>query len=159
LFDYQQHVHHYCNRGTSGIEGSTSTALGFASQTEELTFVVTGDVSFFYDSNAFFHLHTPKNLKVIVVNNSGGGIFRFIPGPGSTQHLESVFESKHKASVKGIAEAHGIDYESIENANELIEILPQFMSRDKQSEILEIRTPDVESADTLKEYFKVLTNG
>jgi len=159
LFDYEYPVYHYCNRGTSGIEGSTSTALGFALESNEPTLLVTGDISFFYDSNAFFNNHVPQNLKVIVVNNNGGGIFRFIPGPDSTQHLETVFESKHTSEISGIAKAHNIPHRKVKTANELNNILPQFLNAFKGAEILEICTPDEESAETLKQYFKALKNG
>jgi 2-succinyl-5-enolpyruvyl-6-hydroxy-3-cyclohexene-1-carboxylate synthase len=159
LFDFPKTIKHYCNRGTSGIEGSTSTALGFALESKEPTLAVTGDISFFYDSNAFFHEYVPTNLKVIVVNNSGGGIFRFIPGPGTTDHLEDVFESKHHANVEGIAKAHNIGYSRIENKAQLLDKLPRFMTSFEAAEILEICTPDKESAELLKHYFKALTHG
>ncbi len=159
LFDFSKHLEHFCNRGTSGIEGSTSTALGFALESKKPTLVITGDVSFFYDTNAFFGNNVPSNLKVIVVNNSGGGIFRFIPGPDTTNHLEDVFESKHNANVEGIAKAHNIKYVSAKNKREVSKLLPEFLSSFTEASILEIETPDEASAELLRHYFKALRNG
>ena len=159
LFDYSEHIEHFCNRGTSCIEGSTSTALGFALESKKPTLVITGDISFFYDTNAFFGNNLPNNLKVIVVNNSGGGIFRFIPGPGTTEHLEDVFESKHHANVEGIAKAHNVKYVSAKNKQEVSELLPEFLSTYTEAAILEIKTPDEASAELLRHYFKALRNG
>ena len=123
------------------------------------TLAITGDVSFFYDTNAFFNNNLPNNLKVIVVNNSGGGIFRFIPGPDTTEHLEDVFESKHHANVEGVAKAHNVKYIGAKNKQELLELLPEFLSDYSEAAILEINTPDKTSAELLRHYFKALKNG
>ncbi|MFN2428955.1 MAG: 2-succinyl-5-enolpyruvyl-6-hydroxy-3-cyclohexene-1-carboxylic-acid synthase, partial [Cryomorphaceae bacterium] len=81
LFGHQKTLNYFGNRGTSGIDGCTSTAAGFAIKTpKEQNVLVTGDTAFLYDSNAFWNRKFPENLKVIVINNSGGGIFRIIPG-------------------------------------------------------------------------------
>ena len=69
----------FCNRGTSGIDGSTSTAIGASVVQSTPTLLITGDLSFFYNSNALWCNYIPKNLKIIVVNNAGGGIFRILP--------------------------------------------------------------------------------
>ena len=69
----------FCNRGTSGIDGSTSTALGAAYATQKPTTLVTGDLSFFYDSNALWNNYIQKDVRIIIINNSGGWIFKIIP--------------------------------------------------------------------------------
>jgi 2-succinyl-5-enolpyruvyl-6-hydroxy-3-cyclohexene-1-carboxylate synthase len=75
LFDLPASIDVFCNRGTSGIDGSTSTAIGAAVANKKDTVLITGDVSFFYDSNALWNNYIPKNFKIIVINNGGGGIF------------------------------------------------------------------------------------
>ena len=70
----------YCNRGTSGIDGSTSTAIGAAVANAKPTVFITGDIGFLYDSNALWNNYIPKNFKIILINNGGGGIFRILPG-------------------------------------------------------------------------------
>ncbi|MFN2262537.1 MAG: thiamine pyrophosphate-dependent enzyme, partial [Psychroflexus sp.] len=85
----------FANRGTSGIDGSTSTAIGYAVASGEPTTLVTGDLSFFYDSNALWNNYIPKNFKIILLNNSGGGIFRILPGNKTAEYFENYFETTH----------------------------------------------------------------
>src|SRR3712207_3297645 len=68
------------NRGTNGIEGSLSTAIGYAACSDKLNFVVIGDLSFFYDMNALWNGHIGANLRILLLNNGGGGIFHTLPG-------------------------------------------------------------------------------
>src|SRR5690554_8127124 len=72
LFDPIKSVSYFCNRGTSGIDGSTSTAIGNAIVGEnKLHTFITGDISFFYDSNAFWNHHVPSNFRVFLINKIG----------------------------------------------------------------------------------------
>ena len=100
LFDIKKEVNVFCNRGTSGIDGSTSSAIGAASVVKENTVFLTGDISFFYDSNAFWNNHVPSNLKVLLINNGGGNIFKVIRGPENTKQLESLFVTKQNAKAE-----------------------------------------------------------
>lgn len=152
LFDWHPSIQFFSNRGTSGIDGSTSTALGYALKSNQLTFIITGDVSFFYDSNAFWNNHIPKNLKVVLINNQGGNIFRFISGPTGTTALEKHFEAHHKTQAKGLANSHGISYQLVQSKTELIKALPSFVL-EGSIQLLEIATPRTENSDWLKKYF------
>src|SRR6185312_11839904 len=76
--DSKNGIHYYCNRGVSGIDGITSTALGSAYATDKMTTLVTGDLAFFYDSNALWNKYLCDNFRMIIINNRGGGIFRLI---------------------------------------------------------------------------------
>ncbi len=100
----------YGNRGTSGIDGTISTAAGAAFASKKLTTAITGDLSFFYDSNALMNQHLPKNLRIIIINNGGGNIFKIIDGPSQTEELEQFFETKHNWSAEHIAKAFGVDF-------------------------------------------------
>src|SRR5690606_8486249 len=73
----------FSNRGTSGIDGCTSTAVGHALTSDKPTLLLTGDMAFFYDRNAFWHNYPIPNLRVVVLNNHGGTIFNMIDGPAS----------------------------------------------------------------------------
>ena len=149
---------HYSNRGTSGIDGAVSTAAGAAWATGDLTTLITGDLGFLYDSNALLNDHLSEKLRIIVINNSGGGIFRFIPGPDTTPHLERFFETRHKWRAEYIAQAAGIEYMYACNLKETTEGL-KALFRDplNRPAILEIKTPAVKNARILKSYFKYLT--
>ena len=159
LFEFLPAVKHFCNRGTSGIDGSTSTALGHALASCEKTLMVTGDISFLYDSNALFNNHYPSNLRIVVINNSGGGIFRFIPGPDTTNHLEEVFESRHPFHARGISENFGLNYQAAQNPEECVEGLKELIDINSKLQILEIFTHAETNALQLKNYFKFLRNG
>jgi len=100
LFDISKTLNVFCNRGTSGIDGSTSTAIGAASVTDKQTTFITGDLSFFYDSNALWSNYIPDNFRIIVVNNGGGGIFRILPGNKNTKNFDTYFETKHSLTAK-----------------------------------------------------------
>lgn len=68
----------HCNRGVSGIDGSTSTALGASLTSDDITLLITGDMSFSYDLSGLNSQYNSKRLKIIVMSNGGGGIFKFI---------------------------------------------------------------------------------
>lgn len=144
-----------CNRGTSGIDGSTSTAIGIATASQQQTLFVTGDLSFFYDSNALWNNYIPNSFRIIVVNNGGGGIFRFIPGP-STSHLLNFFETPHNLKAKQLCEMHQIQYTTAKDTNELEDHLKDFFRESKQPKLLEIFTPKIKNALILKQYFNSL---
>lgn len=157
LFDNPSSSSYFCNRGTSGIDGSTSTAVGCATVSKELTILVTGDISFFYDSNALWNKNLPKNLRIVLINNGGGNIFRFIPGPNETDVVEEYFETKHHLKTYGLAETFGLDYWLLENENEIDEILDIFYNQDTgRAKILEIDTMRIKNATILKDYFSYL---
>ena len=105
LFDINEKLKVFCNRGTSGIDGSTSTAIGAATTSEKPTILITGDISFFYDSNALWNKYIPKNFKIILINNSGGGIFRILPGHKENNVFNEFFETSHnlKANLLAVA--------------------------------------------------------
>ncbi|MFV0290637.1 MAG: 2-succinyl-5-enolpyruvyl-6-hydroxy-3-cyclohexene-1-carboxylic-acid synthase [Mangrovibacterium sp.] len=133
----------FCNRGTSGIDGSLSTAVGFASTSAELNTIVLGDLSFFYDSNALWNNDFPSNLRIIIVNNSGGRIFSMIPGPSKSVAYEKHFLTKHSFRAKGIAESFRIKYISAENEEEVRQGLTYIFSRDcRKACILEVMIED-----------------
>lgn len=160
LFDTNklQGVSIFCNRGTSGIDGTISTAAGAAYANQQLTTVISGDLSFFYDSNALWNKHLPANLRIIVINNGGGNIFRIIPGPGSLgqEIMETYFETQHQASVQHMAAAFNIPYYLCTNLEELEETLPTFFNTDTDTAVvMEVRTPNDISARILKEHMNI----
>ncbi|MFV0554034.1 MAG: 2-succinyl-5-enolpyruvyl-6-hydroxy-3-cyclohexene-1-carboxylic-acid synthase [Mangrovibacterium sp.] len=131
----------FCNRGTSGIDGSLSTAVGFASTSADLNTIVLGDLSFFYDSNALWNNDFPSNLRIIIINNGGGAIFGMIPGPSKTTAFRKHFLAEHSFRAKGIAETFGINYLSAENEAEVRKGLDYIYSREcRRACVLEVVT-------------------
>ncbi len=156
LFDYKNQLNVYSNRGVSGIDGGFSTAVGAALSSGKPTLHITGDLAFFYDSNALWNKHYPKNLKVIVINNGGGGIFRILDGPDSTGLLEEHFEASQNISVKGIVETFGIKYLQANDISSLQAALNNFFRNINEPTILEVFTPSQANAKVLNDYFASL---
>ncbi len=155
LFDINKSLRVFCNRGTSGIEGSTSTAIGAACVVKENTVFITGDISFFYDSNALWNNYIPKNFRIIVVNNGGGGIFRFIPGPKQSNALD-YFETPHCLTAEHLCKMYNFEYYTASNEDDLSKQLLKFYKESKYPKLLEIFTPREENDLILKAYFNNL---
>jgi len=152
LFDLPKYIQVFCNRGTSGIDGSTSTAIGASVISTNKTVVITGDISFLYDSNALWNKHTPINFKIIILNNRGGGIFRILPGHKDNAVFNTFFETEHSYTAEHLANMYGYKYTSCNNLQDLIQIKPFFDSNER--EIIEIFTPTKINDLVLKDYFK-----
>ena len=145
----------FCNRGTSGIDGSTSTAIGAAFTSTKQTVFITGDLSFFYDSNALWNKNIPKNFRIILINNSGGGIFKIIPGPGTT-NAAKYFETPHTLTAEHLCKMYGLDYLKADSTETVTTQLKGFYEISEKPKILEIFTPSEENDLILKEYFKYI---
>ena len=130
----------FANRGTSGIDGTNATAVGHALTSKRDVVLITGDLSFFYDRNAFFHPHDIHNLKIIVVNNLGGGIFRLINGPSQLAELTTHFETRHHHSAKFTAAEYGFDYFAAKDSKGLKKGLHELFKDSKEKKLLEIFT-------------------
>ncbi|MDO9260998.1 MAG: 2-succinyl-5-enolpyruvyl-6-hydroxy-3-cyclohexene-1-carboxylic-acid synthase [Flavobacteriaceae bacterium] len=155
LFDINPTIQVFCNRGTSGIDGSTSTAIGAAFAVDKQTVFITGDISFFYDQTALWNQYIPKNFRIILINNQGGGIFRFIPGPSTTNVLD-YFETPHNLTAEHLCKMYEFEYHKAENESELKQCLADFYSDANQPKLLEIITPRTQNDVILKSYFKSL---
>lgn len=146
----------YCNRGVSGIDGSVSTAVGGAWAYKGQTTLLTGDMSWVYDSGASALSELPHDMRIIVIDNSGGGIFRFIKSTSGIQEntLEKYFCVDNLPDVEAIAIAYGIETETAENMLQLEEGM-RWLSLDADyPRLLLVKTPPEESAKVLKAYFK-----
>ncbi len=157
LFGSKKLIVYNSNRGVSGIDGQISTAAGYAYTSDRLNVLITGDLGFFYDSNGLMNNYLTPNLKIVVINNSGGGIFRFIPGPDTTQNLEEFFEAKHNWSAEFICKAFDVDYFKSESLEKLNSKLLNFLNNESQrAQVLEIFTPADQNAKVLRGYFDFL---
>lgn len=146
-----------CNRGVSGIEGSTSTAVGAAIKHPSPTLLITGDMSFSYDIGALAIKEIPRNFKIIVLSNAGGGIFRFITKTNKLLQREQYFCAEPKLPLPQLAEAYGFRYLKAASMPELKESLSELKKTDDVPVILDVIVdPDV-SARTFSEYFQTST--
>jgi len=154
LFDINPTLDVFCNRGTSGIDGSTSTAIGASITRDNPTVFITGDLSFFYDSNALWNNYIPNNFRIIVINNEGGGIFRILPGHKNTDNFDYFFETKHHLTAKQLCGMYGFEYTTASSENELSVALSDFYNTSKTPKLLEVFTPSRTNDDILLDYFK-----
>ncbi|HBT90101.1 2-succinyl-5-enolpyruvyl-6-hydroxy-3-cyclohexene-1-carboxylic-acid synthase [Desulfobacter sp.] len=113
------------NRGTSGIDGSVSTAVGYASCSSKINTLILGDLSFFYDSNGLWNKYLGKNLRIILLNNGGGNIFSFVEdlagrtGEDNQAVFQNYFFVGHSAKAQGLASTFGLDYLQAGSASQL----------------------------------------
>ncbi|WP_016990990.1 2-succinyl-5-enolpyruvyl-6-hydroxy-3-cyclohexene-1-carboxylic-acid synthase [Flavobacterium sp. ACAM 123] len=146
----------YCNRGTSGIDGSTSTAIGAAVVNGKQTVFITGDIGFLYDSNALWNNYIPKNFKIIVINNGGGGIFRILPGHKETPVFNTFFETSHCLTAEHLAKMYGFEYTIASDEKSLSKGLAILYAQNEKPGILEVFTPTLENDAILLQFFKEL---
>ncbi|CAI8368818.1 MAG: 2-succinyl-5-enolpyruvyl-6-hydroxy-3-cyclohexene-1-carboxylate synthase [Owenweeksia sp. TMED14] len=150
---WENNARHYSNRGTSGIDGCTSTSIGSAWLSGKRTILITGELAFFYDSNAFLNNHIPVDFKVIVMNNGGGDIFRRLPGAIKSGLFESHFNWKHKRSVKDLVSYAGLEYFCASSIEEWKVLWPKFIGFSKPS-VFEIITDSVINDEVWNDRFE-----
>lgn len=146
----------YCNRGTSGIDGSTSTAIGAAVAKAKPTVLITGDISFLYDSNALWNSYIPKNFKIILINNGGGGIFRILPGHEENTVFNTFFETSHSHTAEHLAKMFGFDYLTAGDETSLENGLTALYAQNVKPSILEVFTPTLDNNRILLQFFREL---
>lgn len=159
LFNPIASMTYFSNRGTSGIDGSCSTAVGAAlAKPDALHVLIVGDISFFYDSNALWNNYSIHNLRIIVVNNGGGGIFNIIKGPRESKQNSTYFEAKHSFKAKDIAKAFGVDYFSASSEEEMMNCMGDFYSYSKNGgiKVMEVHTAEIENHTILDDFFQSL---
>lgn len=153
IFSQRENHRCDCNRGVSGIDGCTSTAIGASLAYGDTTLLITGDTSCLYDIGALScELKTPR-FKIIVINNDGGGIFRFIASTSALDVRERMFCAPSSHSIYEIGQANGFSMHSASDETELRRVFPIFANENQHPAMLVVNTPGELSAEILKEYF------
>lgn len=143
----------YCNRGTSGIDGSLSTAVGQALATDKTVYCILGDLSFQYDKNALWNRYLPDNLKIIILNNAGGIIFNMIDGPKRQDAFQDFFRTEQPNKADLLAQEYGLAYLSIKEDSQVETKISEFFQM-KEKCILEIFTDYDNNVKAFKAFFK-----
>ncbi|WP_339655472.1 2-succinyl-5-enolpyruvyl-6-hydroxy-3-cyclohexene-1-carboxylic-acid synthase [Flavobacterium frigidarium] len=156
LIDIDPSIEVFCNRGTSGIDGSTSTAIGAGVASVKPTVFITGDIGFLYDSNALWNNYIPKNFKIILINNGGGGIFRILPGHKETPVFNTFFETAHSLTAKHMAAMYNLNYSVADDEESLKVALKLLYETNDAPTILEVFTPMTVNDKILLDFFKNL---
>ncbi len=152
-------IHVYANRGTSGIDGCTSSAVGHAFCNEVPNFLITGDMAFFYDRNAFWHNYALPNLHILVLNNHGGIIFNMIDGPGNIPERDEFFVTKQKLTAKHLAGEYGFDYLPFDSEKKMKNSLKDFLIFDSKTKILEIESGQEENKEAFEKFKQQIKSG
>lgn len=159
LFNIGEGVEVCSNRGTNGIEGSLSTAVGYAvSNRDRHNYVVIGDLSFFYDMNGIWNRNVGGNLRIMLLNNGCGEIFHALPGLKMEEELASFVTATHDKTARGWAGEAGFEYIAVHNPEELdaaILVLTR-ESVDAKPVLVEVFTDKHEDVRLLKEYYRTL---
>jgi 2-succinyl-5-enolpyruvyl-6-hydroxy-3-cyclohexene-1-carboxylate synthase len=133
-------VHVYANRGTSGIDGSTSTAVGHALTSGRPNFLITGDLAFFYDRNAFWHNYSIPNLRILLLNNHGGLIFDVLDGPSSMPESREYFITRQKLNARKLCEEFGFEYLRPDHSRKLKNMFADFMEFGNSTKVMELES-------------------
>ena len=152
-------VHVFCNRGTSGIDGCTSTSVGHALSSDIPNILITGDLAFFYDRNAFWHNYPIPNLHIIVINNHGGIIFKMIDGPADLPESEEYFVTKQKLSAKNLAEEFNFDFILLDSVKKIKNSLRDFFDFAGKTKILEIESNQKEAKESFDQFKTQIKKG
>lgn len=97
------------NRGTNGIDGFTSTAVGFALGSATPTVALVGDLCFLHDANGLLGaVDRGIDLTIVVVDNRGGAIFSFLPQADLPEHFETLFGTPQPVDPGALAALHGV---------------------------------------------------
>lgn len=156
---YASH-HVWCNRGVNGIEGSLSTAAGFSvADRQSVVFCVIGDLSFFYDQNALWNTNLCGNLRMILLNNSCGGIFYSLGGLRESAAFDGLVTAHHNTDAKGICAQNDIGYLSAKNMEELRWGLATLMTASpKRPMLLEVFTDAEDDKRAISDFMKYIRN-
>jgi len=153
FYDINPSVLVLANRGVNGIDGSMSSAVGFAAASDRPNFLIIGDLSFFYDMNSLWIRRRPRNLRVIVINNDGGAIMH-VP-LGSSPQIGVHVSAAHHTSVRGWVESLGICYASAKNFDDLNTALAGFMDESRnEAMVLEIFTEKTSDILQMKAFYE-----
>ena len=145
----------WCNRGVNGIEGSLSTAAGFAVSNKDLNVCIIGDLSFFYDQNALWNSCVGGNLRILLLNNSCGGIFKQLPNLHKSPVADTFVGASHSTTAQGICAQNNVEYISAHNAEEMQQGISELITRKgNRPVLLEVFTDADTDAEMLSRYFR-----
>ena len=130
----------FSNRGTSGIDGSTSTAVGHCLISGKPNFLITGDLAFFYDRNAFWHNYPLQNLRILLLNNHGGLIFDVLEGPSSMPEAKDFFITRQMLNARKLCEEFGFGHLRADHPRKVKNLFRDFLGFDGNTKILEFES-------------------
>ena len=148
----------FCNRGVNGIDGSLSTAAGYAVVTGERVFCVIGDLSFFYDQNALWNQNLGRNFRILLLNNGRGGIFNMLKGLEQSPVRDTFVAAAHHTTAEGICRQNDVVYLSAVNPAQLSSAIDTLLYIESDRPVLlEVFTDAADDERVLKDYYRSLS--
>ena len=136
-YDIKKSLTIVTNRGVSGIEGFIASSVGFMDGVKKNITLVIGDVAFFHDLNSLYFLKNfPHKLKIILVNNDGGGIFTLLPINKEKAVLD-IITSPHGLTFEKAADLFDISYQKVTTINQFKKTFCELYKTDRH-EIVEV---------------------
>lgn len=155
MFDFNKTVSCYCNRGVNGIDGCMSTAVGYASGSDKINFLIIGDLTFFYDMNALWNRYITENLRILLINNGAGAVMHSPTNQKPGSSIKSYTSAGHKTSAKGWVESLGIKYYSAKNKTEADKGIEVLINQKKEGPVLlEVFTNTEDDVLVFYKYFE-----
>ena len=154
------YAHHYvyCNRGVNGIEGSLSTAAGFSCVTDDKVICIIGDLSFFYDQNALWNQNLKGNLRILLMNNSKGGIFNMLKGLEQSPARDQFVAAEHHTTAEGICQQNAVAYQKAMDMEEMQQGIDWLLHTNSERPLLlEVLTDASEDECVFKDYYHSLS--
>ncbi len=136
----QKGIQVFSNRGTSGIDGCTSTTIGHCFSSDRINFLITGDLAFFYDRNAFWHNYPLHNLRILLLNNHGGLIFDVLDGPSSLPEAKEYFITRQLLNAKKLCEEFGFDHLQADLNKGMKILFRDFFKFDNSTKVMEFES-------------------
>jgi len=136
----QKNISVFANRGTSGIDGCSSTLVGHSLSSTIPNILITGDLAFFYDRNAFWHNYPLPNLRIVLLNNHGGIIFKIIDGPAALPEADDFFVTRQKLNAQKLCEEFEFDYIKLDSKRKVKNLLKDFFEFDGRTKVMELET-------------------
>ena len=158
-FDLDNSIEVFCNRGVNGIDGCVSAFIGQSAVSDKLSFLIVGDLTFFYDMNALWNRYVGKNVRIMLVNNEGASLFHFNQGLQKYPTLNENVAAEHFSTAKGWVESQGIKYLSAKNKEEFDKNIEEFIKGDSDKPVFfEVFTHKEIDAKLQKEFFEANMN-
>lgn len=155
FFDFDPSIHVFCNRGVNGIDGSMSAFIGQSAATDKLSFLLIGDLSFFYDMNALWNRYVGKNVRIMLFNNEGAALFHFNQGIDQFPTLNENVAAEHFAKAEGWCVSQGFEYLSATSKQEFDDNLATFVSEKSEKPIVfEVFTHKETDAEYQHEFYE-----
>ncbi len=153
LFDIPCNVHTYSNVGSLGIDGCVATFVGQATATDRKSYLLIGDLSFFYDMNAVALRSVSNNIRIIMINNSGGAEFHFFMGKERISTINDYISAEHHHSAEGWVKSLGYEYYGVQTKEEIDKALERAVKDSEHPIFIEVFTNMEQDAEKTHEIF------